>query len=713
MFKTIEEVFIKTILFTLLFSFSYLGFAQEKVQKHTISGYVKDATNGEVLIGATVYSKEKLIGTTANVYGFYSLTLPRGEHLIVVSFVGYKDRTISVNLESNTQESIALYGSNELLTEFEITAEKENQNISDIKMSLQKIDMKTVKELPITLGEADIIKTIQLVTPGVQSAGEGSNGFSVRGGNTDQNMILLDEAIVYNPTHLMGFFSTFNTNAINSVTLYKGGVPTKYGGKIASAMDIRMKDGNNKEMEVSGGIGLLASNITVEGPIKKDKSSFIISARRSYFDILFAHASHDEATNDNKVYFYDINAKANFIVGKKDRIFLSGYTGRDQFKFGKDFGLNWGNKTGTLRWNHLFSNKLFSNTSLIVSNFSNGISLGSGENSADLVANIQDYSLKQDFDWFINDRSRFSFGFQTTDHTYNPGKIENGENSTYNNFEMDEKHAWENNIYFSHKQEITTRLGVEYGLRGTAYSLIGASKEFIFDDLDDRHPTETLTFEPGELYKTYFTLEPRLLVRYQLNENSSVKASYDRSSQNIHLASNTMVAMPTDLQLPSSTQIKPEIGDQYALGYFRNFKNNKYQSSVEVYYKEMQNQIEFKGGADLFSNPFIERELLFGKGWSYGAEFFVKKGKGKTTGLISYTLSWSKRQFDDINNGAAFFANIDRRNVLNTVVSHKLNKKWTLSASWSYAQGNAVTFPTGKIELDGQVVGIYSEKKRI
>ncbi|MBL4656340.1 MAG: TonB-dependent receptor [Bacteroidia bacterium] len=684
--------------------------AQNKESNFSISGYIKDAENGESLIGATVYSKEKLIGTTTNVYGFYSLTLPSGNHDVVVSYLGYRDSITSLSLEKDMQLTIELNPTGQQLDEVVISSEREDQNISELKMSLQKIEMKTVKELPITLGEADVIKTIQLVTPGVQSVGEGSNGFSVRGGNTDQNMILLDEAAVYNPTHLLGFFSTFNTNAIKDVTLYKGGIPAQYGGKIASVMDIRMKDGNNKRTAVSGGIGLLASNITIESPIQKDKSSFIVSARRSYFDLIFAHVNNDEAINNNKVFFYDVNAKANFTLGKKDRIFISGYTGRDKFRFGKEFGLNWGNNTGTLRWNHIYNNKLFSNTSLISSDFDYGITLGTGDNQADFVAGIRDHSLKQDFDWFINDKNQLSFGFQSTYHTYNPGKVESGENSTYNNFEVDKKYAWENSVYITNKQEITKRLAVQYGLRGTAYSLIGPSREFVFDDPDDRHPTDTMTFESGEFYQTYYTLEPRLMVRYHLNENSSIKASYDRNSQNIHLASNTMVALPTDLQLPSSMRIKPEISDQVALGYFRNFKNNEYESSIEVYYKEMQNQIEFRNGADIFANPFIERELVFGKGWSYGTELFVRKAKGKTTGLISYTLSWSKRQFDDINNGEEFFASIDRRNVFNAVVSQKVNNKWTLSATWSYADGNAVSFPTGKMELDGQTIAIYSEK---
>ncbi|MBL4715405.1 MAG: TonB-dependent receptor, partial [Bacteroidia bacterium] len=681
--------------------------AQNKESNFSISGYIKDAENGESLIGATVYSKEKLIGTTTNVYGFYSLTLPSGNHDVVVSYLGYRDSITSLSLEKDMQLTIELNPTGQQLDEVVISSEREDQNISELKMSLQKIEMKTVKELPITLGEADVIKTIQLVTPGVQSVGEGSNGFSVRGGNTDQNMILLDEAAVYNPTHLLGFFSTFNTNAIKDVTLYKGGIPAQYGGKIASVMDIRMKDGNNKRTAVSGGIGLLASNITIESPIQKDKSSFIVSARRSYFDLIFAHVNNDEAINNNKVFFYDVNAKANFTLGKKDRIFISGYTGRDKFRFGKEFGLNWGNNTGTLRWNHIYNNKLFSNTSLISSDFDYGITLGTGDNQADFVAGIRDHSLKQDFDWFINDKNQLSFGFQSTYHTYNPGKVESGENSTYNNFEVDKKYAWENSVYITNKQEITKRLAVQYGLRGTAYSLIGPSREFVFDDPDDRHPTDTMTFESGEFYQTYYTLEPRLMVRYQLNENSSIKASYDRNSQNIHLASNTMVALPTDLQLPSSMRIKPEISDQVALGYFRNFKDNEYESSIEVYYKEMQNQIEFRNGADLFANPFIERELVFGRGWSYGAELFVRKVKGKTTGLISYTLSWSKRQFDAINNGEEFFSSIDRRNVFNAVISQKVNEKWTLSATWSYADGNAVSFPTGKMELDGQTVAIY------
>ena len=689
---------------------SFSSYAQTQDEKHTISGFIKDAQNGENLPGATIYSREKLIGTTTNVYGFYSLTLPHGSHDMVISYIGYSDSIISLNLEKDRQLTVDLNQAGQQLSEIVISSEREDQNISELKMSVQKIEMKMVKELPITLGESDVIKTIQLVTPGVQSVGEGSNGFSVRGGNTDQNIILLDEAIVYNPTHLLGFFSTFNTNAIKDVTLYKGGIPARYGGKIASVMDIRMKDGNNKRTAVSGGIGVLASNITIEGPIQKDKSSFMLSARRSYFDLLFAHASNDEAINDNKVFFYDINAKVNFTVGVKDRIFLSSYTGRDKFKFGKDFGLNWGNQTGTIRWNHIYNDKLFSNTSLIGSVFDYGITLGSGENQADFIAGIRDHSLKQDFDWFINDKNQLSFGFQSTYHIYSPGKVESGESSTYDNFEVAKKYAWENNIYITNKQEITKRLALQYGLRGTAYSLFGPSSEFVFDDPDDRHPTDTVTFKSGEFYQTYYTLEPRLLVRYQVNENSSVKASYDRNSQNIHLASNTMVALPTDLQLPSSMRIKPEISDQIALGYFRNFKNNQYESSIEVYYKEMQNQIEFRNGADLFANPFIERELVFGKGWSYGTELFVRKAKGNTTGLISYTLSWSKRQFDEINNGEEFFASIDRRNVFNAVISQKVNEKWTLSATWSYADGNAVSFPTGKMELDGQTIAIYSEK---
>lgn len=685
-----------------------ISYAQTTQPQHSISGIIKDAQNGEDLIGVNVYSPNLQTGTVSNNYGFYSILLPKGAQQIIISYIGYKDSVINLNLSNDLRLDIELKPVDEILKDIVVTAEKEDRNVSGLRMSSQDIEMKSIKELPISFGETDIVKTIQLVTPGVQSAGEGSNSFSVRGGSPDHNQILLDEAIVYNPTHLLGFFSTFNTNSIKDVSFYKGGFAANYGGKIGSVMDIRMKDGNNKKLQVSGGLGLLASNLTVEAPIVKDKGSFIVSGRRSYFDMLVG--SGDEAMDRNKVYFYDVNAKANYTLSKKDRIFVSGYMGRDEFKFGSDFGLNWGNITGTLRWNHIINDKFFSNTSLILSDFSYGIALGTGGNQTEFKAGIRDYSLKQDFNWYANAKNKVSFGFQSTHHLYKTGKVESGENSNYNDWEIGDKYAWENNFYISNQHKINERIAVQYGLRASIFSLIGPSDEFIFENPDDRHPTDTLTAKNGEFYKNYFNLEPRLLLRYQINDNSSLKASYDRTSQNTHLASNTQISLPTDLQLPSSRRIKPEIADQFAFGYFQNFMNNMFETSVEAYYKKLQNQLEFRDGSDFLADPFIERNIYSGEGTSYGAELFVKKNKGNTTGFISYTLSWAKRKFDEINNGKEYFANTDRRNILNIALSQKLNQRWSVSASWSYADGNAVSFPTGKMKIDGNNIAIYSEK---
>jgi hypothetical protein len=637
-------------------------------------------------------------GAAANTYGFYSLTLPAGKYSIVVSFIGYTPQYQKVELNKSLKIDFNLAESINEVGEVVVTSIRRDENVRSTQMSEQKLDTKEIKNIPVFFGERDILKTIQLL-PGIKPVGEGSSGFTVRGGASDQNLVLLDEATVYNASHLMGFFSVFNSDAIKDVTVYKGNEPAEYGGRLSSVVDVKMNDGNNKKIGVSGGIGLISSRLTVEGPIVKNKGSFIISARRTYADAITQglynlHVVRDTMVNNAKLYFYDFNVKANYKLDDKNRVFLSGYFGQDKLGFGNAFGINWGNATGTFRWNHLFSDRVFSNTSLVFSNFDYTINAG---NSLSIISRIQDYGVKQDYQFYSSDVSTLKFGFSSLYHRIIPGIITlNGDNTST----LDNKNAWENAAYLSHKYSFTDRLNAEYGGRLTSFTLIGPGTFYTYDV--DGIISDSASYKKLQSVKTYVNVEPRASLNYKLNEVSSLKTSYARNTQNLHLLSNSTSINPRDLWIPSSNNVKPEIADQVALGYFRNFDDNTFEFSSEVYYKNMQNQIGYKNGAVLNNNNNVESQILFGNGRAYGLELFLKKKSGKFNGWISYTLSRTEGKFIGINNGLYFPFKQDRTHDVSIVGIYELTKKWTFSATWVYYTGNAVTFPAGKYQIDGQ-----------
>lgn len=672
-------------------------------QDYTISGTVTDASNGEDLFGASVIVKElSNTGAQTNVYGFYSLTLPKGAYTLLFRSSGYEDLTKTVDLTDNLTLNVELGIPEEIqeIEEVTITSKKENDNITSAQMEVTRLNPKDIETIPILFGEQDIMKTLQL-TPGVKGAGEGNAGFFVRGGGADQNLILLDESTVYNASHLLGFFSVFNSDAIKDVALYKSGIPAEYGGRASSVMDVKMRDGNNKRFGASGGIGLISSRLTVEGPIVKDKGSFILSGRRSYADI-FLKLADDPSLQNTTLYFYDLNAKANFKFSDKDRVFVSGYFGRDDFLLDDQFGFDWGNATGTVRWNHVFSDKLFSNTSFIYSKFDYQFTIGQGEDGFGIRSSIRDFNVKQDFTYYLNRNNTIKYGVNGIHHTFEPGVLESGDNVGFNNIELDKRRAIEFGAYIQNEQKIGNRFSLMYGLRYSGFNYMGEGTAYKYDE--EGNVIEERSYDPWESIKFYHGIEPRLSASFIINEKSSIKTGYNRIFQYIHQLSNTTTSSPTDVWVPTSNNVAPQIGDQIALGYYRNFKSNEYQVSVETYYKWLQNQIDYRPNADLILNDKVESELVYGRGRAYGVEFQVKKTKGKLTGWFNYTLSRALRQFGDIDNGQEFSARQDRIHDLNLVLTYKINEKFVLSTSFVYYTGDAVTFPSAQYTYDNITV---------
>ncbi len=693
---------IKICLATLLgICFSLPGFAQTR---HTISGYVKDAKTGEQLIGATVRLKgDPNTGTAANEYGFYSLTLPAGSYTLLAGSIGYGIFELKLELSGNLKQDIALAPEGKQLSEVTVSGRAKNDRVTAAQMGVEHINMQEINLLPVLFGERDVLKTIQLL-PGVKTAGEGNSGFFVRGGAADQNLILLDEALVYNPSHLLGFFSTFNSDAIKDATLYKGNMPAQYGGRLSSVMDIKMKDGNNQEYHATGGIGLIASRLSVEGPIVKDKGSFLISGRRTYAD-LFLKLSGDTLINRNQLYFYDLNLKASYRLSDKDRLYLSGYFGQDKLGLADLFGLSWGNSTGTLRWNHQFSPKLFSNTSVIYNDYRYDIDINTASLEGTIKSRIKDWNVKEELTFFPNTRNTIRAGLNTNYHTIMPG-IYGGDFSVPS---QPDNHSWENAVYVNNSWKASPNLNMEYGLRVSSFSVLGGDNKF-YTLNPDGSIADTTTYAKGSFVKTYFVPEPRISLSYRMNETSSIKAAYSRNAQYLHLITNSSAGNPTDKWVPSNNIIKPGIADQVSAGYFRNFLDNRYEFSVESYYKYMQHQIDYRDGADVLSNNPLEPQLLFGIGRAYGAELLLRKTEGRFTGWIGYTLSRTERKIDGINGGAWYVARQDRTHDVSVVGIYQLNPKWTLSGTWVYYTGNAISFPSGKYEVDNQVVFYYTER---
>ena len=692
-------------LFLLFSLFSISTFAQKQTM-YTISGNVKDAATGEDLIGAAVQIKElKNTGSITNVYGFYSITLKPGNYTVTYNFMGYAKKIIKIKLDKNIFKIVELKSSAQDLSAVEIKAERDDANIRNNEMSVTKIDLKEADKIPVIFGERDVMKTLQLM-PGVKSEGDGGAGFFVRGGSADQNLILLDEAPVYNASHMMGFFSVFNSDALKDVKLYKGGMPAEYGGRLSSVLDIKMKEGNMKELKVSGGLGIIASKLTIEAPIVKNKGSFILSARRTYAD-LFLKLSTNETQRNTQLYFYDLNLKANYILGTRDRIFVSGYLGRDQFGFNNEFGFDWGNKTLTTRWNHIFGSKLFSNTSLIYSDYNYIFKASFGSQTIEAGSDIRDINLKNDYQYFANNKNTITFGWNIIHHTFRPGDLKVDGVIIPDNT-LEKRYSLESALYISNEQKIGSQLILKYGLRYSNFTQIGPGNIYTFDE--GGNVTDITKYDDWEPVASYNGLAPRFSSTFIINEVSSVKASYARTFQYLHLLSNSTSSTPTDVWLPSSNNIKPEIADQVALGYFRNFKRNKYEFSAEMYYKNIQNAIDYRVGAEVQFNPMVEGDLLYGDGRAYGLELFFKKRKGRFTGWVSYTLARTEKRFDDIDGGKFFPTRQDRTHDISLVGMYDITEQLGIAATWVYYTGNAVTFPSGKYFIDGNLISLYTER---
>ena len=674
---------------------------------YTISGYIQEEASGESLIGASVYDKTSEKGAVTNEYGFYSITLQEGNHDLVFSFIGLQSQEKSIFLDKDYRINISLEGSFIQTEEVKVTSERQDKNIESSNMSQTKIEVNSIKKLPVILGETDVLKSAQLL-PGIQSGGEGSSALYVRGGGPDQNLILLDEATVYNASHLFGFFSVFNADAIKDINIIKGGMPAEYGGRLSSVLDISMNDGNNKDYEVHGGIGLLSSRLTLEGPIQKEKSSFIVSGRRTYVDVLSKpFMSKDNAYSGSGYYFYDLTTKINYRISDKDRIFLSGYFGRDVFSFvntDNDIAIEipWGNATTSLRWNHLFSDKLFMNSSLIFSDYRFEFNIDQSDFGFKIFSGINDWNTKVDFTFIPNTRHKVKFGINYTFHEFTPGNATGRAGDV--EFAPDEifkQYSNEGALYISDDFELTDEIKINAGLRFSSFQHSGyiSFRDYLYNDLNGSDDN-------------YRHVEPRLSLRYRINTTSSIKSSYSENYQYIHLASTSSVSLPTDLWIPSSSVIKPKHSRQYAIGYFKNFNDNLIETSVELYHKDMENLIEYKEGVlpEDNTNTSSDLSFTFGNGNSYGVALLVKKNKGKLTGWIGYTLSKTTRYFDDVNNGDPFPAKYDRRHDLSVTGTYELSEKWTLSSVFVYATGNSITLPTDRYVIDGQVYTEYTSR---
>jgi len=686
----------------------FLGFLASTVgasEKLTLSGHIRDAGSSEELIGASIQVKGAAVGTSANGYGFYSLTLPPGEHAIRYSHVGYDTKEVTVTLDKNVRVDVELVAKVLAMDSIVVTTETADENARSVEMSSLNIDPVQIRAVPVLFGEQDILKTIQLL-PGVQEGGEGNSGFYVRGGGADQNLILLDEAIVYSSSHLLGFFSVFNSDAVKDAKLIKGTSSAEYGGRLSSVLDIKMKEGNSKRFHTAGGIGLISSRLAIEGPLVRDRSSFIISGRRTYFD-LFLKVSSKEAIRKSRLYFYDLNVKTNYRLARNDRVFLSGYFGKDALGYKGEFGIDWGNATGTARWNHIFNDKLFLNSSLIYSHYSYQVGITNGDDLVDISSSIEDISAKNDFQYFVDSKNTLKFGLHTAYHTFLPGEIKST-GSSVNELKIKRKYALESAVYVNHELTASARLSFDYGLRYSSFALLGPGEVITFDK--DGDPTDIKSYGRRELIKHYGAIEPRATARYLLNDISSVKISYARNKQYLHLLSTSTTTTPFDVWHPSTKIVKPGVADQWAIGYFRDFGEGKYEASAELYYKDLRNQVDYKNGADIYFNENVESQLVFGKARAYGLELFVKKKQGRLTGWLGYTLSRAQKKFDAIDDGKWFRARQDRRHDVEVVGIYELSKRWTLGFNWVYYTGNAVTFPSGKYIVDGHVINLYTER---
>ena len=665
-----------------------------------LSGSIKDKQTGESLIKAVVRIQElPNAGIISNEYGFYSLTLPSGNYSVMISQVGYETLVQKIKLDSSQSINFYLQTKN-VLKEVVVESSRKNDNLTKAQMGTETINMSAISKVPVIFGEKDLLKTIQLL-PGVKSAGEGNSGFFVRGGGADQNLILLDEAPVYNATHLLGFFSTFNSDAIKDATIIKGNSPSQYGGRLSSVLDVKMKEGNNQDYTVNGGIGLISSKVSVEGPLQKNKSSFILSGRRTYADV-FLKAT--EKFKDNILYFYDLNAKANYQINKKNKVYISGYFGRDELGLGQDFGIDWGNKTGTIRWNKIISNKLFLNTSFIYSDYNYNVKLKNGETNFNINSEIKDVNLKQDYTFYTNNQNTLRFGFNTILHNIRPSTFSG---TVINSVAKTGRNGLENAVYLTNNYRTTSQLTIDYGLRLSMYTLMGGD---VYNIYQNGVVSSSIKLNPSSFGKTYINPEPRITTNYRINDETSIKAGYARNVQHLHLLSNSVASSPSDQWIGNSYNIKPEIADQLSVGYVTKLFKNNFELTAEAYYKHLQNQIDYKDGAEINTVSDVESVLLYGIGRAYGLELLLKKKEGRLTGWIGYTLSKTERRIDGINEGKWYNARQDRTHDISVVGIYDLNDRWSISGVFVYNTGDAVTYPTGKYNVQGQTLYQYAAR---
>lgn len=669
-------------------------------QSFVVSGSVKDKQTGESLIKAVVRIQElPNAGIISNEYGFYSLTLPKGNYSVVVSQVGYETLVQKIKLDSSQTINFFLQTKN-VLKEVVVESSRKNDNLTKAQMGTETINMAAISKVPVIFGEKDLLKTIQLL-PGVKSAGEGNSGFFVRGGGADQNLILLDEAPVYNATHLLGFFSTFNSDAIKDATIIKGNSASQYGGRLSSVLDVKMKEGNNQDYTVNGGIGLISSKVSIEGPLQKNKSSFILSGRRTYAD-LFLKAT--EKFKDNILYFYDLNAKANYQINAKNKVYISGYFGRDELGLGQDFGIDWGNKTGTIRWNKIISNKLFLNTSLIYSDYNYNVKLKNGETNFNINSNIKDVNLKQDYTFYANGTNTLRFGFNTILHTITPSTFSG---TVINSVSKEGRNGLENAFYLTNNYRATNQLTIDYGMRVSMYTLMGGD---VYNIYENGTVVSSIKLNKSSFGKTYINPEPRITTNYRINDETSIKAGYARNVQHLHLLSNSVASSPSDQWIGNSYNIKPEIADQISVGYVTKVFKSNFELTTEAYYKYLQNQIDYKDGAEINTVSDVESVLLYGIGRTYGLEFLLKKKEGRLTGWIGYTLSKTERKIEGINGNDWYNARQDRTHDISVVGIYDLNDRWSISGVFVYNTGDAVTYPTGKYTIQGQTLYQYAAR---
>ncbi|MBZ9630657.1 TonB-dependent receptor [Salegentibacter sp. LM13S] len=708
--------------FPLLLFFLFLFGGINAQETYTLKGTITNASSNETLIGVNIIIPEEQKGVVTNEYGFYSIKLPEGTYMVEISYLGFQSLRDTITITEDTTFNTALTEGSENLDEVVIKSNIEGLNIKSPEMSVNKLSINTIQKLPAVFGEVDIIKSL-LLLPGVSNAGEGASGFNVRGGAVDQNLILLDEATIFNSSHLFGFFSVFNPDAVKDLKLYKGGIPAKYGGRVSSVLDIYQRDGNSKEFKAQGGIGVISSRLLAEGPIVKDKGSFLIGGRSSY-----AHLFLKLADNPNSAYFYDLNTKLTYSLNENNKLLFSGYFGRDVFDINQNFINTYGNSVFNLRWNHVVSDDIFTNLSLIYSDYYYGLTLDFVGFNWD--SGIKNLNIKYDFNHYLNDTFQLEYGIHNTYYDFNPGEIAPiDENSGINYFKLTNKYAFENATYFSVEHNISNKLSAEYGLRFSNFFRLGQNSlneyennnPIIYNpELDIYEEAEAIgqrSISRSEILKTYSNLEPRLALAYSFSENQSIKASYNRMAQYLHLISNTSSPTPLDVWAPSGPFIKPQILDQYALGYFRNFNQGKYSLETEAFYKDIQNRIDYVNGANLIANNNIETIILNGQSRAYGLEVLAKKNEGRLTGWLAYTLSRSEQQTpgrtpneSGINNGKWYATNYDKTHDISLTANYNYSKKWDFSANFAFQTGLPVTYPTGQYNFNGINVPVYGDR---